>query len=65
MRVTNRDVDTGGFEENEKAFITGHRWWALDELAASDEEFSPTTLVQHLRQLLDGGHPGRAIDVGV
>jgi 8-oxo-dGTP diphosphatase len=41
------------------------RWWALDELAASDAAFSPRRLAALLRELLESGAPAEPRDVGV
>jgi 8-oxo-dGTP pyrophosphatase MutT (NUDIX family) len=41
------------------------RWWALDELEASDAMFSPRRLAALLRELLENGAPPEPRDVGV
>ena len=41
------------------------RWWTLDELEASDEEFAPRRLPQLIRRLLDEGPPAQPFDAGV
>ena len=41
------------------------RWWALDELEASDAMFSPRRLAALLRELLEDGAPPEPHDVGV
>jgi 8-oxo-dGTP pyrophosphatase MutT (NUDIX family) len=41
------------------------RWWALDELEASDATFSPRRLAALLRELLENGAPPEPRDVGV
>jgi 8-oxo-dGTP pyrophosphatase MutT (NUDIX family) len=41
------------------------RWWALDELEASDATFSPRRLAAFLRELLESGAPPEPRDVGV
>jgi 8-oxo-dGTP pyrophosphatase MutT (NUDIX family) len=46
--------------------ITGDmRWWSLDELEASTDEFAPRALGPLLRRLLDEGPPAEPIDTGV
>jgi TDG/mug DNA glycosylase family protein len=37
--------------------IHGHRWWSLDEIAASADTFAPRSLAVHLRRLLGEGAP--------
>jgi len=41
------------------------RWWAMDELAASNEEFAPRRLTSLARTIVDDGPPAAPIDVGV
>jgi 8-oxo-dGTP pyrophosphatase MutT (NUDIX family) len=41
------------------------RWWAVDELEASDALFYPTRLAHFLSDLLESGPPAEPIDVGV
>ena len=45
--------------------ILGHRWWAADEIAASDVFFAPRRLAELLRILLSQGPPTEPIDAGV
>ena len=42
-----------------------HRWWSVDEIAASADDFAPRALAAHLRRLLDEGPPPEPVDVGV
>ncbi|HET6978328.1 MAG TPA: NUDIX domain-containing protein [Pyrinomonadaceae bacterium] len=46
-------------------YVTGHRWWSLDELVNSKEDFAPRRLAQLLPSILAGEFPERAIDCGV
>lgn len=41
------------------------RWWTLDELAESAEEFAPRRLPQLTLDIIRTGPPERPIDVGV
>jgi double-stranded uracil-DNA glycosylase len=41
------------------------RWWSVDELAASDEEFAPRRIAELLPDVLAGNVPSEPIDVGV
>ncbi|MDX6506767.1 MAG: double-stranded uracil-DNA glycosylase [Gaiellaceae bacterium] len=43
--------------------IHGHRWWSVDELAASAETFAPRSLAVHLRGLLDTGAPAQPLEL--
>jgi 8-oxo-dGTP pyrophosphatase MutT (NUDIX family) len=48
LRVDAHEVDTTGFNEVETAAVLGHRWWPLDELAATDERYDPAELLELL-----------------
>lgn len=41
------------------------RWWTLDQLEASTEEFAPTRLPALVRELVVDGPPPEPVDVGV
>ena len=41
-----------------------HRWWTLDELERSEDEFAPRALASHLRELIARGPPAAPVDVG-
>jgi TDG/mug DNA glycosylase family protein len=41
------------------------RWWTIDEIDASPDEFAPRRLADHLRRLLEEGPPREPIDTGV
>ena len=41
------------------------RWWTLDELARSTEDFGPSRLPQLLKAFVADGPPAEPIDVGV
>ena len=38
LRVPHPMIDTDGQEEFERSFITGHRWWTLDELRKTTDD---------------------------
>jgi TDG/mug DNA glycosylase family protein len=42
-----------------------HRWWTLDELESTGDDFSPRRLPLFVRELLENGPPPEPIDVGV
>ena len=54
-------IDTDGQEEFERSFITGHRWWTLDELRKTTDDVRPHTLVDLLDRLVRGDIPDRPI----
>jgi 8-oxo-dGTP pyrophosphatase MutT (NUDIX family) len=45
--------------------VTEVRWWTLDEIEASSEQFAPRELGARLRDLLEHGPPPEIVDVGV
>jgi 8-oxo-dGTP pyrophosphatase MutT (NUDIX family) len=51
LRVDSHVVDTSGFGEIEVASIEEHRWWSLDELAATSETVYPLGLLDVLTRL--------------
>ncbi|TDC26475.1 GNAT family N-acetyltransferase [Streptomyces sp. 8K308] len=62
-RVPSHVVDTSGFEEWELAAVTGHRWWTVDQLAATPDLLRPAGLPKLLADLLADGPPDRPITV--
>lgn len=59
IRVHEHAVDTSGFTPLEAASVFGHRWWNLDELAASQDPVYPVRLAQELSRLLGDGPPAQ------
>ena len=52
--------------EFEQRTFREFRWWALEEIAGSDEISVPRMLARHLALLIETGcRPGRPVDVGV
>ena len=45
-------LDTSGHTDLERQTLTGHRWWAADELAGTDESVYPIELAQRLPEVL-------------
>ena len=54
-----------GEEQLRGEFVTGLRWWALDELTRADGVFAPRRLPELLRSLVVDGPPHVPIEVGV
>ena len=52
LRVPSYEVDTSGPESWIDPGITGHRWWRLDELRATDEATFPEDLPELLDRVL-------------
>ncbi len=56
-RVPAWEVDTAGFDEIERATVSGHRWWSAAELAATAERYYPPDLPERLTRTLAEGAP--------
>ncbi|GIF02924.1 NUDIX hydrolase [Actinoplanes siamensis] len=54
LRVPGWRVDTAGMDEEERLTITGHRWWSVAELEASDALIYPADLAELLRSQVSG-----------
>ena len=65
VRVADAAVIDDNWESHERAFITGHRWWPADDIAASGEEFVPRRLADLLPPIIAGAYPTKPIDAGV
>jgi len=52
-----------GLEALEAMAFHGHRWWALDELLASEEHFLPHRLREFLPDLVAGDLPDPPLDI--
>jgi 8-oxo-dGTP pyrophosphatase MutT (NUDIX family) len=62
-RVPAFEIDTSGFEDFEKASVTGHRWWTAEELATTTDVLRPAGLPQLVARLLADGPPDQPITV--
>jgi len=60
-RTTSTAVDTSGLDEREKSWTLDHRWWSVEEIAASQERFEPVDLASRLKALLRDGPPAQPI----
>lgn len=66
-------VNTGAFhasptithEELAREYVTGMRWWTIDELGSSKVIFAPAALPDLVADLVTNGPPDEPIDVGV
>ncbi|HVD25041.1 MAG TPA: NUDIX domain-containing protein [Gaiellaceae bacterium] len=52
-------------EQLREEYVTGVRWWTIDEIEASRETFAPADLGDRLRALVTQGAPDEPIEVGV
>jgi ADP-ribose pyrophosphatase YjhB (NUDIX family) len=62
-RTARTEVDLSGLDERERSWTRGHRWWHVDEIAASGERFEPLDLGTQLKALLRDGPPDEPITV--
>jgi 8-oxo-dGTP pyrophosphatase MutT (NUDIX family) len=46
-------------------YVRGHRWWTLDEIMRSKDDFAPARLGLLLADILKGAFPREPIDAGV
>ncbi|HEX3492887.1 MAG TPA: hypothetical protein VHU92_26320, partial [Streptosporangiaceae bacterium] len=53
--------DTSAQEDLERSLITGHRWWTVDQLAATTELVYPIGVAGLLRTLLTEGRPASPV----
>ncbi len=59
------ELDVTGWTPEEREDIIDHRWWSLDELAATTEPMVPRALAELVRDLLRDGPPVEPVEVGV
>ena len=52
LRVPHPELDFDGQEDFERSYITGHRWWTLDELRTATDEVFPPALADLIDKLL-------------
>ena len=50
--------------EIEQASFLRFKWWSLEEIGASEEQFAPATMAVHFESLVNNGPPLHPIDVG-
>jgi 8-oxo-dGTP pyrophosphatase MutT (NUDIX family) len=64
IHVESDAVAAASFETSEATVIRAHRWWALDEIIASDAVFAPADFGALLGPLLRGEVPDSPVVVG-
>ena len=57
-------VRRSGMTPEERADLTGFRWWTLDDLTTTSDVLAPRDLAARLRQLLAEGPPPEPIAIG-
>lgn len=61
LRVPHADIDTGGQDDDERVYLTGHRWWTLPELRSATAVIWPLGLADLLEALLRDGPPQQPV----
>ena len=51
--------------EDQDGYILDYKWWSLDELRSSSEEFAPRSVAELLPDILNGRYPSEPIDCGI
>ena len=64
VRVETAEVHNANWQPEEHDFLAAHRWWSLDEIAASDEWFAPRRIRELLPDIIAGRYPTKPIDCG-
>lgn len=64
LRAEGFELNPAGWQEIERGLIAGHRWWAADEVAATDAIIHPPGLARLLPDLLAGRLPAEPVAVG-
>ena len=50
---------------SQDAYISGHKWWALEEIQASADQFVPGDIRRLLGPVIDGDYPDTPFDCGL
>jgi 8-oxo-dGTP pyrophosphatase MutT (NUDIX family) len=64
-RIDSQDVSKDNWQQTEHDEIQEHRWWSLDEIATSHQEFRPQDLAALLPPVLTGIYPAKPIPVQI
>jgi len=65
VRVDRHDVDVSGWDDFERNFMGEHRWWTVDEVEASEDQFAPRRLADFLADIVSGRIPNEPLDTGI
>lgn len=56
---------TGNPEPVELAAFREFRWWTVDEIKASTDQFAPSRIADFIQNIIQHGPPAEPVDVGV
>ena len=65
VRVEQPEIDVSGWDDFERTFMGEHRWWTIDDVMASADEFAPHRFGHLLADLVNGRIPAEPIDTGI
>jgi 8-oxo-dGTP pyrophosphatase MutT (NUDIX family) len=65
VRVIKHEVDVSGLDDFERKYMGEHRWWTLEEVQSSHDEFAPRLLARFLTDLVAGRIPDVPLDTGI
>lgn len=64
-RIDRAEVENANWEPEEHDFLLAHRWWSVDEIAASKDWFAPRRLAALLPAVIAGAYGDAPFDCGV
>jgi ADP-ribose pyrophosphatase YjhB (NUDIX family) len=65
VRIDSLDLSKDNWEQTEHKEIQEHRWWNLEDISASDQQFRPADLANLLPPVLAGGYPEGPLPVQI
>ena len=54
VRIEKSDFNFDGWEESEKKYTRDHKWWSIEDIRMSEEEFFCDNLGDILKELIEG-----------
>ncbi|HAI21482.1 MAG TPA: hypothetical protein DCM14_06285 [Clostridiales bacterium UBA8153] len=63
LKPGDMEVSIQNLTAAEKSMFRDYRWWDIDEILASGEEFAPPNLAELVRDLLSGNVPAHPMDI--
>jgi hypothetical protein len=61
--VGEQAVDISGLDSDEASVVGEYRWWALDDIASSNELFSPARFADLIAPVLEGSPPRTPVEI--
>ena len=63
VRTSGEEHGVGDLTENEKATLKGQRWWSLQDIQYSQEEFRPPRIVEEIEKILGSGLASQTVSI--